>query len=251
MRGDPARIFDFCAAIVDATRDLVIAYKPQIAYFAANRAEEQLERLIAHIHRTRAGGAGDPRRQARRHGLDRRAVRARAVRSLPRRCGDAVAVPRLRFDRALSAPRRQGRDPALPHLQPRRRRPAGAASRIRRAAVRAHRPAGRRPVEHDRPGRPGRRRHLPGRDRPRPRARAAAAAADPRHRRARRRRRRDGAGRLARHRRHDHRADHRQLVARRALSGRRRGRRFRPRLAARRGGGTRRAGVGPPYSALG
>jgi orotidine-5'-phosphate decarboxylase len=52
MRGDPARIFDFCAAIVDATRDLVIAYKPQIAYFAANRAEEQLERLIAHIHAT-------------------------------------------------------------------------------------------------------------------------------------------------------------------------------------------------------
>ena len=46
-------------------------------------------------------------------------------------------------------------------------------------------------------------------------------------------------------RRRDHRADHRQLVARRALSGRRRGRRFRPRLASRRGGGTRRAGVGP------
>jgi orotidine-5'-phosphate decarboxylase len=52
LRGDPARIFDFCAAIVDATRDLVIAYKPQIAYFAANRAEDQLERLIAHIHRS-------------------------------------------------------------------------------------------------------------------------------------------------------------------------------------------------------
>jgi len=52
LRGDPARIFDFCSAIVDATQDLVIAYKPQIAYFAANRAEDQLERLIAHIHRT-------------------------------------------------------------------------------------------------------------------------------------------------------------------------------------------------------
>ena len=50
MRGDASRIFDFCAAIVDATRDLVIAYKPQIAYFAAHRAEDQLERLIAHIH---------------------------------------------------------------------------------------------------------------------------------------------------------------------------------------------------------
>ncbi len=49
-RGDTSRIFDFCAAIVDATRDLVIAFKPQIAYFAAHRAEAQLERLIAHIH---------------------------------------------------------------------------------------------------------------------------------------------------------------------------------------------------------
>ena len=52
MRGDPTRIYDFCAGVVDATRDLVIAYKPQIAYFAANRAEAQLERLIAHIHAT-------------------------------------------------------------------------------------------------------------------------------------------------------------------------------------------------------
>jgi orotidine-5'-phosphate decarboxylase len=50
-KDDPGRIFDFCATIVDATRDLVIAYKPQIAHFAAQRAEEQLERLIAHIHR--------------------------------------------------------------------------------------------------------------------------------------------------------------------------------------------------------
>jgi orotidine-5'-phosphate decarboxylase len=50
-KDDPQRIFDFCASIVDATRDLVIAFKPQIAYFAAQRAEEQLERLIAHIHK--------------------------------------------------------------------------------------------------------------------------------------------------------------------------------------------------------
>ena len=50
-QGDPTRIFDFCAAIVDATRDLVIAFKPQIAYFAAHRAEDQLERLMAHIRR--------------------------------------------------------------------------------------------------------------------------------------------------------------------------------------------------------
>jgi orotidine-5'-phosphate decarboxylase len=48
-RGDASRIFDFCAAIVDATADTVIAFKPQIAYFAAHRAEAQLERLIAHM----------------------------------------------------------------------------------------------------------------------------------------------------------------------------------------------------------
>jgi len=50
-KDDPGRIFDFCATIVDATKDLVIAFKPQIAFFAAQRAEEPLERLIAHIHR--------------------------------------------------------------------------------------------------------------------------------------------------------------------------------------------------------
>jgi orotidine-5'-phosphate decarboxylase len=54
-QGDPTRYFDFCTAIVDATADLVIAFKPQIAYFAAARAEEQLERLIAYIHRTAPG----------------------------------------------------------------------------------------------------------------------------------------------------------------------------------------------------
>ena len=47
--GDASRIFEFCAAIVDATHDLAIAFKPQIAYFAAHRAEDQLERLMAHI----------------------------------------------------------------------------------------------------------------------------------------------------------------------------------------------------------
>ena len=49
MQGDPHKIYDFCAAIVDATADLVCAFKPQIAYFAAHRAEDQLERLMAHM----------------------------------------------------------------------------------------------------------------------------------------------------------------------------------------------------------
>jgi orotidine-5'-phosphate decarboxylase len=54
-KGDAARIFDFCAAIVDATKDLVSAYKPQVAYFAAQRAEDQLERLCAHIRAVAPG----------------------------------------------------------------------------------------------------------------------------------------------------------------------------------------------------
>jgi orotidine-5'-phosphate decarboxylase len=42
-------IAEFCNAIVDATADLVCAYKPQIAYFSAFGAEDQLEAVIAHI----------------------------------------------------------------------------------------------------------------------------------------------------------------------------------------------------------
>jgi orotidine-5'-phosphate decarboxylase len=51
FKGDANKIYDFCAAIVDASADLVIAFKPQIAYFSAHRAEGQLERLIEHIRR--------------------------------------------------------------------------------------------------------------------------------------------------------------------------------------------------------
>jgi orotidine-5'-phosphate decarboxylase len=49
--GDDA-VFAFCRAIVDATADTVCAFKPQFAYFAAQRAEPQLERLCAYIHDT-------------------------------------------------------------------------------------------------------------------------------------------------------------------------------------------------------
>ncbi|MGP1629886.1 MAG: orotidine-5'-phosphate decarboxylase [Giesbergeria sp.] len=45
----PNRLYDFCAAVVDATCDLVCAFKPQIAYFAAQGAEDQLERLMQHM----------------------------------------------------------------------------------------------------------------------------------------------------------------------------------------------------------
>ena len=52
MQGDASKIYDFCAAIVDATADLVISFKPQIAYFAAHRAEDQLEKLMQHMRAT-------------------------------------------------------------------------------------------------------------------------------------------------------------------------------------------------------
>ena len=52
FKGDARKIFDFCAAIVDATADLAMAFKPQIAYFAAHRAEAQLEQLMEHMRRT-------------------------------------------------------------------------------------------------------------------------------------------------------------------------------------------------------
>ena len=45
LKSDASKIYDFCAAIVDATADLVISFKPQIAYFAAHRAEDQLKPL--------------------------------------------------------------------------------------------------------------------------------------------------------------------------------------------------------------
>ena len=50
LAGHGGAIFAFCREIVDATADLVCAFKPQIAYFASQEAEDQLEQLIQHIH---------------------------------------------------------------------------------------------------------------------------------------------------------------------------------------------------------
>lgn len=50
LQDDGDAVFTFCAAIADATADLVCAFKPQIAHFAALGAEDALKRLIAHIH---------------------------------------------------------------------------------------------------------------------------------------------------------------------------------------------------------
>ena len=50
LRGLPRAILEFNKAIVDATADLVCAYKPQFAHYAALRAEDQLEATIRYIH---------------------------------------------------------------------------------------------------------------------------------------------------------------------------------------------------------
>ena len=45
-------VLRFCKEIVDATADLVCAFKPQIAYFASQREEAALEQLCAYIRET-------------------------------------------------------------------------------------------------------------------------------------------------------------------------------------------------------
>jgi orotidine-5'-phosphate decarboxylase len=52
FRDAPGGIFEFNKAIVDATRDLVCAYKPQFAHYAAHGAETQLEHTIDYIKAT-------------------------------------------------------------------------------------------------------------------------------------------------------------------------------------------------------
>jgi orotidine-5'-phosphate decarboxylase len=51
----PSPIFQFNKAIIDATADLVCAYKPQFAHYAAYEAEDQLERTIDYIQSTYPG----------------------------------------------------------------------------------------------------------------------------------------------------------------------------------------------------
>jgi orotidine-5'-phosphate decarboxylase len=52
LAGQGSPIFQFNKAIIDATADLVCAYKPQFAHYAAYEAEDQLERTIEYIHRS-------------------------------------------------------------------------------------------------------------------------------------------------------------------------------------------------------
>ena len=50
IAAEPSPIYQFNKAIIDATHDLVCAYKPQFAHYAAYEAEDQLERTIEYVH---------------------------------------------------------------------------------------------------------------------------------------------------------------------------------------------------------
>ncbi|MFZ6759081.1 orotidine-5'-phosphate decarboxylase [Undibacterium sp. Ji50W] len=52
LAGKPDAIFTFCKTVIDATADLACSFKPQIAYFAALRAEDQLEAICRYIKTT-------------------------------------------------------------------------------------------------------------------------------------------------------------------------------------------------------
>jgi len=55
IAAQPSPIFQFNKAIIEATADLVCAYKPQFAHYAAYEAEDQLERTIDYVHRNYPG----------------------------------------------------------------------------------------------------------------------------------------------------------------------------------------------------
>lgn len=49
LAGSPDAVERFCIDIIDATADVVCAFKPQVAYFAAQGAEAALERVCRHV----------------------------------------------------------------------------------------------------------------------------------------------------------------------------------------------------------
>jgi orotidine-5'-phosphate decarboxylase len=49
LKATPDPIFHFCKAVIDATADLVCAFKPQIAHFHAEGAEHELEAVCAYL----------------------------------------------------------------------------------------------------------------------------------------------------------------------------------------------------------
>jgi len=82
IAAEPSPIYQFNKAIIDATHDLVCAYKPQFAHYAAYEAEDQLERTIEYIHRTCPARTGSfsVRRKASTSSSPHRSVSKQAIR---------------------------------------------------------------------------------------------------------------------------------------------------------------------------
>jgi orotidine-5'-phosphate decarboxylase len=159
LQGKPDAIFEFCRAIIDATAEAACAFKPQIAYFAALGAEEQLERICAYLRTNypeiplvldaKRGDIGATAEQYAREAFERYDA-------------DVVTVsPYMGWDSVSPGMEGSRRDRAVPHLQCRRFRPAIPGSRWQ-AAVPARGAPGGREVEYQRPVRPGGR-YLPAR----------------------------------------------------------------------------------------
>lgn len=55
LEGQPDAIYEFCRAMIDATAPYVCGIKPQIAYFAAQGAEDQLQDLCRYVRQQYPG----------------------------------------------------------------------------------------------------------------------------------------------------------------------------------------------------
>ena len=161
LQGKPDAIYEFCKAIVDATADVACSFKPQIAYFAGESAEAQLEALIDYIHAeypdipvildAKRGDIGATAAQYAREAFVR--YQADALTVNPYMGFDSVE-PYLEYpDCGLIVLCRTSNPGGSDLQKPHRRR--------RKEALPARRRPRRREVEQARPSRAGRRRHLP------------------------------------------------------------------------------------------
>ncbi|MBF6616844.1 MAG: orotidine-5'-phosphate decarboxylase [Candidimonas sp.] len=105
LQGHPDAIFEFCRAIVDVTAQYACAIKPQIAYFSAERAEDQLEALCDYVREhhpdlpiildAKRGDIGSTAQQYAREAFER--YQANAVTVNPYMGSDSI-TPYLEWD---------------------------------------------------------------------------------------------------------------------------------------------------------
>ena len=99
LRTQPDAILQFCIAIIDATAASACAFKPQIAYFAALRAEDQLDAICCYLRQhyphlpiildAKRGDIGSTAEQYAREAFER--YNADAVTLNPYMGGDSIA----------------------------------------------------------------------------------------------------------------------------------------------------------------